>query len=322
MKFSRLAIFRWITLGLLISLCGCAAQKQQSLTALEQENAMQRERIWKSNLKMEDFRRENEILRQQIAQLETQLKTDGRRNTIPSGNGVLSPTPRPETRKTQSTTILPDQNSIPKTPPSVELGTPSNETPTWLQPENGSGPVLESVQPATGSLVQIPGERSAPVVVRKVDSSAVYTVQILEESVQPIHYEGIHVEFQMKDSQGNPVLAAAPVVLMVTDPTRTEKESRISKWVYSPEEIAEIINSGQAGLTIPLNMAWEQGCPENLQLEVHLLYQTSDKRLLMSRVPVHLAAFSESREVSPSPSIGSAVELGSSLERPTWSPNP
>ncbi|MDO4584878.1 MAG: hypothetical protein Q4D62_12340 [Planctomycetia bacterium] len=322
MKFSRLGIFRWIGLGLFVSLCGCAAQNQQSLTALEQENAMQRERIWKSNLKMEDFRRENEILRQQIAYLETQIKSPGRSTSTPStGGSILSPTPRTEPQATRSTTVLPSQKPISKNPPAVELGTPSQETPAWLQPENGSGPMLESVQPPTGNLVQLPREKT-PVIVRKVDSSAVYTVQILQESVQPIHYEGIHVEFQMKDAQGNPVLAAAPVVLMVTDPSRPEKESRISKWVYSPEEIAEIINSGQAGLTIPLNMAWEQGCPENLQLEVHLLYQTSDKRLLMSRVSVQLAAFAESQEASLAPSMGHSAELSGSLERPTWSPNP
>ncbi|MDO5113002.1 MAG: hypothetical protein Q4E67_01360, partial [Planctomycetia bacterium] len=284
---------------------------------------MQRERIWKSNLKMEDFRRENEILRQQIAHLEAQLKSGGQsRSASTTENSVLSPTPRTESHTTRSATVLPNEKSIPRTPPSVELGEPSNETPGWLQPENGTGAVLESVHPAAGSLVQLPREKASPVVVRKVDSSAVYTVQILQESVKPIHYEGIHVEFQMKDAQGNPVLAAAPVVIMVTDPSRPEKESRISKWVYSPEEIAEIINSGQAGLTIPLNMAWEQGCPENLQLEVHLLYQTSDKRLLMSRVAVQLAAFAESQQASLTPSIGNSVELGKSLERPTWSPNP
>ncbi|MBO5438783.1 MAG: hypothetical protein J6A23_14070 [Thermoguttaceae bacterium] len=48
---------------------GCA-QNRQTIARLEQENAQQRERIWQSNRKMEDFRQENLALRQQLAALQ------------------------------------------------------------------------------------------------------------------------------------------------------------------------------------------------------------------------------------------------------------
>lgn len=164
-------------------------------------------------------------------------------------------------------------------------------------------------------------------VVRKTDSSAVYSVEILRQSVKPINYQGLHVEVQMKDAQGNIVLAAAPLAVVVTDPMLPEKESRISRWDYTAEEIAEIINAGQAGISVPLNMGWENGqYPGKNQLEIHLLYQTSDKRMLSCRLPVDLTATAfqnapQAQAAVSQPQVG-ANAADVAAERPAWSPSP
>ena len=169
-----------------------------------------------------------------------------------------------------------------------------------------------------------------------------YSVELLSQKTRAIHQEGLHAEFQLKDASGNLILAAAPVVVMVTDPSQPAEKSKISKWKYTAEEIAEIINSGEAALTIPLNMAWEHGCPENMNLELHILCQTSDKRLLRHTVPINLmnGAFPDEPQASVvtapnAPPVGQGLNLevsqpnaavGSdssrSLARPVWTPEP
>ncbi|MBQ9455228.1 MAG: hypothetical protein Q4A17_05570 [Thermoguttaceae bacterium] len=283
----------------ILSSGGCA-QNQQAIARLEQENAQQRERIWQSNRKMEDFRQENEALRQQIATLQNQ------RSGAPSG--WTSP-------GNSSPASVPVPSAIPAAspqPPDTTLGNPSS-------------PATIPVNPATGSQASIGGSGKT-IRVRKTDSRNVQTVEILPEKAKAIHYEGLHAEFQMKDAQGNIVLAPAPVVIMVTDPTKTGDASRISKWNYTAEDIADIINSGQAGISVPLNMAWAKSCPENLNLELHILYCTSDKRMLSQSARINLAP----KSIAEAPQGGLTLEsanpqVGSNAgtaQRPQWSPNP
>ncbi|MBR0193711.1 MAG: hypothetical protein IJQ31_16765 [Thermoguttaceae bacterium] len=297
-----------LSLGFLaaaILLSGGCAQNQQAIARLEQENAQQRERIWQSNRKMEDFRQENEALRQQIATLQNQ-KSSAAGWTSP---GTAIPTSSP---------VQPSLPVAPQQPPATTLGDPSS-------------PANIPVNPQTGTQVTIGGPGKT-IRVRKTDSQNVAVVEILPEKTRAIHYEGIHAEFQMKDANGNIVLAPAPVVVMVTDPTKTGDASRVSKWNYTAEDIADIINSGQAGISIPLNMAWAKSCPENLNLELHILYCTSDKRMLTHRAKINLSASSTSQPSgiaaapqggltleSANPAVGSNV---GSVQRPQWSPNP
>ena len=304
-----------------IWLTGCAGQRrdmQNSLAELEAENAMQRDRIWKSNMKMEDFRRENEALRRQVAQLEAQTgKSAGSSGgyTPNTQNPVTTPTSVVGTSSTPTLEPSAAQNAVPGNPPAVQLGAPSNASPDWLQSAEPN--------PPAGTMVQAPQR----LVVRKTDSSAVYSVEILRQSVKPINYQGLHVEVQMKDAQGNIVLAAAPLAVVVTDPMLPEKESRISRWDYTAEEIAEIINAGQAGISVPLNMGWENGqYPGKNQLEIHLLYQTSDKRMLSCRLPVDLTATAfqnapQAQAAASQPQVG-ANAADVAAERPAWSPAP
>ena len=288
-----------------ILLLGGCAQNQQTITRLEQENAQQRERIWQSNRKMEDFRQENEALRQQIATLQNQKS--------PSAGWT---TPGASTTNTISTPAsLP---AVSPQPPATTLGNPSS-------------PASIPINPATGAQATIGGPGKT-IRVRKTDSQNVHSVQILPEKTRPIHYEGLHAEFQMKDAAGNIILAPGPTVIVVTDPTKTGDASRISKWNYTAEDIADIINNGQAGISIPLNMAWAKSCPENLDLELHILYSTSDGRLLTHRAKVNLAARSTSQPsgIAAAPQGGLTLESANpqvgtnagSVQRPTWGPNP
>ena len=101
---------------------------------------------------------------------------------------------------------------------------------------------------------------------------------------------------------------------------------------YKPEEIADIINHGQAGISVPLDMSWAKSCPENLDLELHILYRTSDGRLLQQSAKINLAAksISQSSGISPAPQGGLTLEssnpqIGTKVEpvqRPEWGPTP
>ncbi|MCR5163612.1 MAG: hypothetical protein K6C40_06305 [Thermoguttaceae bacterium] len=288
----------------ILSSGGCA-QNQQAIARLEQENAQQRERIWQSNRKMEDFRQENEALRQQIATLQNQRS---------SSAGWTTPgTSAPGT--TSSPASVPN---VPPQPPATILGNPSS-------------PANIPVNPQTGAQASIGGSGKT-IRVRKTDSQNVHSVQILAEKTRAIHYEGLHAEFQMKDAAGNIILAPGPTVVMVTDPTKPQDSARVSKWVYTAEDIADIINNGQAGISIPLNMAWAKSCPENLNLELHILFRTSDGRLLEHRAKIDLTPKSISQQsgIAAAPQGGLTLESANpqvgtnvgSVQRPEWGPNP
>lgn len=340
------------SLGLLLFLCvamtsGCA-QNKQAIARLEQENAQQRERIWRSNWKMEDFRRENETLRQQIATLQNSNRKPGSAaSAAPAAQG---------TSAWGSTSIvrpIPGESAPASTPASApaSTGTPLSPAPsgTSASPAPAEMPVITPqppatslgapsepqnlpTNPATGSQARLGNGRQ--IHVRKTDSQNVHSVTLLPEKTRAIHYEGLHAEFQLRDAAGGILLAPAPLVVMVTDPSLSGEQSRISKWKYSAEDVADIINSGQAGLTIPLNMAWERACPQNLNLELHILYYTSDKRILVHRAPINLApnAYPAGTETAAAPQGGlilgtSSPAVGSEvgnqpLSRPEWNPNP
>ncbi|MDO4569704.1 MAG: hypothetical protein Q4D38_04915 [Planctomycetia bacterium] len=347
MKFSNFFhnSFLFVLPLALVLQTGCALNNAR-IEALERENAEQRQRIWKSNVKMDDFRRENEALRNQIAQLESNSsRGSSRQHSVLGGSATSGATsgsagspllsPLPERSGSSPLSPTPHTSSggtlpLSTTPPPSSLGTPTTEgVPDWLEPE------AKALNPPSGSLVT-PEGAARQVRVRKTDSREVYSVELLPEKAYAIHYQGVHAEFRLKDAAGNIVLAPGNIVVKITDPKKPPKSALVSKWVYTPQKIAEIINSGNAGLSIPLDMEWVKDCPENLNLEIHILYQTSDKRLLIDRKPIDLArgsyedasglasnAASGLQAAPVAPPVGSAAGAQDPfLERPQWSPNP
>lgn len=289
---------------------GCA-QNRQTIARLEQENAQQRERIWQSNRKMEDFRQENLALRQQLAALQGQNRSSVSRSSQPQASII------------QQNSGTNDPSAVPQTEPISTLGVPTS-------------PQTLPVNPSAGSQAVMDGTPHRTIRVRKTDSSSVHSVTILADKAKPIHYEGLHAEIQLKDANGGIVLAPAPLYVMVTDPSKPEDQARVSKWRYTAEDLAGIINSGQAAISIPLNMAWERSCPQNLDLELHILYHTSDQRILSHRARINLAqsAVPQSMTSAADPAVGASVSVpdaagspsasssNSPYSRPVWTPEP
>ncbi len=289
---------------------GCA-QNRQTIARLEQENAQQRERIWQSNRKMEDFRQENLALRQQLAALQSQNRSSASRSSQPQASII------------QQNSGTNDPSAVPQTEPISTLGAPTS-------------PQTLPVNPSAGSQAVMDGTPHRTIRVRKTDSSSVHSVTILADKAKPIHYEGLHAEIQLKDANGGIVLAPAPLYVMVTDPSKPEDQARVSKWRYTAEDLAGIINSGQAAISIPLNMAWERSCPQNLDLELHILYHTSDQRILSHRARINLAqsAAPQSMTSAADPAVGASVSVpntagspsasssNSPYSRPVWTPEP
>ncbi|MDO4551643.1 MAG: hypothetical protein Q4C96_10385 [Planctomycetia bacterium] len=315
-QISVLILFITVTLTVIQGGCAPSRQTKQSLICLEQENAAQRARIFDDKCRIEEFRRENASLKKRIRTLEDQLAT---REQIP--NRIQNYSSRSSARtdtalRAQSVpkkspphtenSILPSTNNvISPEPPKIEKGTPSSVTPTDIFTQNmlTEAPVSASV----GNLARLsaaPDSLPKRIRVRKTDSSSVHRVRLLENSIRPCNYDGLYLNFQMFDENHQIILAAAPVIVAVTDPSQPQEHSLISRWIFTAEEIAEIINSGEASLSVPLGLAWEHGCPQNLKLKVHIHYSTSDNRQLIDEVSVNLqeAAFTE-------PQKGLAAEI-------------
>ena len=331
-KFSRpplFALFCGMSALSAVMFCGCVppGHMKSAMADLQQENAAQRTRIFNDKWRLEEFRQENASLKRRIKTLEEQLSSreqipNRMQQFTPSGGGKSDVSVRAQSeQKTYRASATPAGDTVPATPPTVEKGAPSVTAPPDMFPES---PYFEElpVNPSAGS--------RAVIRVRKTDSSSVYRVRILKNTVRPSNYDGLFMNFQMLDDENQIVLAAGPVIVEVTDPSAPPESSLISRWLFSDEEIAEKINTGEASLSIPLGMAWERGCPVNLKLNARLRFVTSDGRQLMDEIAIDLenAAFTE-------PSTGLAAEMlptnshtGSHaseenfvpLQRPVWTP--
>ncbi len=326
---------------LCVALSSGCAQNQQAIARLEQENAQQRERIWRSNRKMEDFRRENEALRQQIATLQGSNNvtnrtayspignTNGASSTYNTANSVIQSNPRSAGNRGGAPNRIETPTApLSQQPPASTLGAPAS-------------PQTLPTNPATGAQVALgAGTTSRQVRIRKADSANVHSVTLQPNKVRAIGMEGLHAEFQLRDATGDILLAPAPleVAVLTTSSQTSDKPMCVSEWKYTAEDVADIINGGHAGLTIPLDMAWAQSRPKNQKLELQILYYTSDKRILIHRVPIDLAGGKNMQTAgisqtvgapqgglfleSANPAIGQNVTLPNNLSRPEWSPNP
>lgn len=366
-RLARYACFLSLAAAFVVVCAGCTPfrHNRQAQAELRDENSKQRSRIYRDRARMEEFQRENDLLRRKVDELQSQLDTrqqtpNRMRQIAPAtsdsaavrGQSSIPPAPRRES--VQTFIAAPDTSAIPAVPPPVEKGPPATEVPDDLFQDMSPEDPLElpdtlptniPFHPATGARVEIP-ESAEPLpkrlVVRKTDSSSVHRVRIMKPHVRPVNYEGLHFEFQMLDVDNQIVLAAAPVSVMVMDPTVAGKPLSIGRWNFTAAEIAESINAGEAAISVPLDMAWERGCPQNLKLQIHLLYMTSDGRMLVDRVYVDLEelAFAAAprhtladatldsfppSEIAPTvghigSNAGSAPATHPPLERPVWTP--
>lgn len=294
-----------LTAAFVVLVCGCTPlHSRRMMGELQEENRDQAGRVYRDRERLRIMYNEILALHQKIDLLQRQVD---QREQIPNRVRQFSVSPGQDNavrgqsspRNTgggvgTSAPILPPQSTeTPADPtalPEIEKGPPSTDIPHDL--------FLESLPDAgqelptglhTGSEVKLPtAPAKKTLVVRKTDSSSVHEVRLMKDHIRPLDYDGLHVEFQMRDAGGNVVLAAAPVRIMVTDPSRPRQDALIGEWKYSAEEIAEPINVNEAKISIPLDMAWRKGCPRNLKLQVHLLYVTSDRRYLTHNVQVDL----------------------------------
>lgn len=285
--------------------------RRDRVNALEEDRAQLTERVWKSKYALEDLHQENESLRARVARLESQLSAHGR---IPSNAGIFEGTASQKLEKdvyqgtgvTLGQTPEASQSRLPSTP-EVKGSRPTQDISPWLDSEKTPSGTQDVVLPdlelntpnrPVGSRVELPAKQ---IRIRKTDSRNVERINIISQNVNPILYEGLHVEVELRDDHDKIVMAAAPLELVVTDPTRPRDSWVMLRRTFKAEEVAKIINSGQAGLSIPFNIAWKAGCPDNLKLQVHALMLTSDGRRLVDRKMVDLAEASFRKTVTSSP---------------------
>lgn len=369
-RLTQFACFLSLAAAVVAVCSGCTplGHNRRAQVELREENSKQRSRIYRDRARMEEFQRENDLLRRRVEELQSQLDTRqqtpnrmrqiGPATTSDSavrGQSTIDTPPRRETARTF--VAAPETSAVPATPPPVEKGPAALEVPDDLFKDAPADDPLElpdflpspmPIHPATGSNVQLPATNDAlpkRIVVRKTDSSSVYRVRLMKAHVRPVNYDGLQLEFQMLDVDNQIVLAAAPVSVMVMDPTVAGEPLQIGRWNFTAEEIAESINAGEAAISVPLGMAWRRGCPQNLKLQIHLMYTTSDGRMLVDRVyvdleelafaaaPKHTLADATPNSFPPAeiaPTVGHiGGNAGSAtpaptpsipLERPVWTP--
>ena len=92
--------------------------------------------------------------------------------------------------------------------------------------------------------------------------------------------EGILVQIEPRDSDGQLVAAAAPVKVVVLDPHLSGEAARVARWDFSADEVTRRSQESPPLEGIRLEMVWPAAPPVHDRLHLFVRYETDDGRKL------------------------------------------
>jgi len=332
MKTLRIAL----VVGLCLTAAGCRlAQRQQQVTALERQNRLLEDEIYRLRWMVEDY----ELALQRCQDGPSGDQPDRQPFSIlnPAGgrsSGAPSSTAAGTADGAPPVSLGPPNASeatpppIPSTGGAVDGETGGGDAPSWSPPGDEADESLDdapayspgSAGGGESSSLRPPLEEARPRRPGPLDDSR--DVQDLRLDPAACRGwdgdgrpgdDGLLAVVQPLDAEGRRIWAAAPISLVLLDPTeaRQGKEARIARWDFSAEEVAAAIRASDRGDGIPLRIRWGENPPANDQLHLFAQLRTADKRRVEADAPVRVAV------------AGSAVSPGEEQgRRAGWKPAP
>lgn len=98
--------------------------------------------------------------------------------------------------------------------------------------------------------------------------------------------EGVTASIEPRDAEGRLVPAAAPISVVLLDPSQQGEAARVARWDFSAEEIAAMSQDARLSQGIHLAMTWPGKPPKHGHLEMFVRYTTADGRKLEVNKPV------------------------------------
>ncbi|MBN2215964.1 MAG: hypothetical protein JW719_01175 [Pirellulales bacterium] len=303
----------YVLLACVLALGGCRAARNTA--ALEQELRLQEDRIYQlqdclqeTQAALEACSRENESLRRSSA--DDQRGAAGRHSAeqpeesskldieMPSSGGSGSRIPemfRPR--------------SVPRDPAiesSAPIGT-LNVTPGVERPAP-PGPL----PPGENAPSEGPGAgqtQDGPTIDDAGRSREAARIEVGELMIEPIvddsaayGEEGFSLVVVPRDKRGAPVVAAAPVSVVVVDPAVEGPAARVGRWDFAAWELATLVEPTPLGEGFRIRLRWPPPGPHHKELHLFVRYETADGRKLHAEASFDLGrlAVAEPRRSGPS----------------------
>ncbi len=90
--------------------------------------------------------------------------------------------------------------------------------------------------------------------------------------------DGLALVLEPRNQAGEFVPTAAPVSIVVLDPTKTGDAARLAKWSLDEKLVRQRISRSSGTRGIHLQLPWSGGAPESNQVKLYVRYETADGR--------------------------------------------
>ncbi len=103
--------------------------------------------------------------------------------------------------------------------------------------------------------------------------------------------DGITVLVEPRNAVGEFVSQAAPISLVLLDPTRSGEDARVQRWDFDVDETRTALQAGKQGILLKAN--WNGRPPDNNHLVLFVRYETIDGRKLEAKREITLSSPSD-----------------------------
>jgi len=286
----------------LMVVAGCQANRS-SVALLERENSELEAKIFELAGLVKDCRRENAGLRKRLGSVDGEApagqleKDESERSDFPDrmeSPAIEVPAAEIPAEEFGRRFLEPER----LVPPEESPAFPNQEAPRWpsAAPQalpQGTGPANKSgspepVDPPEGSATTA----NEAVVVPRGDNTQVAAIKLDDRLTGGYNadarggHEGIITVVELRDADGRPLAAAAPMSVVVLDPALSGDAARVARWDFTAEEVARRYRKTPLSEGVHLEMVWPGALPIHGELHVFVRYMSDDGRRLQVDRPI------------------------------------
>lgn len=258
-------ILSLVMVGLLLAGCNNAGQRE----LVERELRLQEDRIYKLQDYIHQYQDLLESCRRENEALKRELGITGS-TASPPGSTFSPGTSSPGTTSTRPSV------DMPFTPPSIELGTPTDPGSTFV-PEILPSPDEDLTGTSRGPVKEL--------VINKLLTGGMNNDRFEGD-------EGLMVVVEPRDAEGKLVRTPGDVSLMVVDPAKSGPAARVARWDFTNEEATALFRKTPLGRGLHFELPWPNQPPdvERLRLYVRVVTPKGEKLLAESDIGVATGA--------------------------------
>ncbi len=286
-------------LALVAAALGCRTNTNEFL--LEQESRMFEDEVYALEAELDACCQEKNSLQRENEELRRQVAGGG------SGNNYRAPAS--VTAPAQSGSRAPLTEAPRLEAPSIELPEPSSTPPDTLLPGD-----REPALPGPGAGTTLRRQPVELAINRRMTGGM--------DRDRADGDEGIMVFVEPRDDEGRLTRTPGAVSVVVMDPSKTGKESRIARWDFQANEFSKHFKKSALGEGLVYELDWPNGPPASRDLMLFVRYITPEGAKLTSDAPLNIRlagdypretvdaiAETKPQPASPQPAIEPQAEL-------------